>query len=126
MFPPGTPPAHVGGNMPYLAQLVRHFIVALGFIVLHFQRWRSGGDMSRAIRIEGSVAYVPLTKGYEAIIDVEDVPLVEGWNWSAREERRRDGTVRIIYAGRNGFNPTKKKVVHDSDASSHPSTSRQS
>ena len=65
--------------------------------------------MKRPIRIEGDIAYVPLTKGYEAIIDVEDVPLVEGWNWSAREERRRDGTVRIIYAGRNGFNPTKKK-----------------
>jgi hypothetical protein len=42
--------------------------------------------MSRAvrpIRIEVDVAYVTLTKGYEAIIDAADVPLVEGWNWYA-------------------------------------------
>lgn len=44
----------------------------------------------RPIRIEGDVAYVPLTKGYVAIIDVEDVPLVEGWNWTALVQ---DGTV---------------------------------
>jgi hypothetical protein len=37
----------------------------------------------RPIRIEGQVAYVPLTRGYEAIIDAEDVPLIEGWNWCA-------------------------------------------
>jgi hypothetical protein len=35
----------------------------------------------RPIRVEGDVAYVPLTQGYEAIIDAEDVPLVEGYNW---------------------------------------------
>lgn len=49
----------------------------------------------RPIRIEGDVAYVPLTKGYEAIIDVADVPLVDGVNWCAKENR---GTV---YACRN-------------------------
>ena len=37
----------------------------------------------RQIRIEGDVAYVPLTKGYEAIIDAADVPLVSAWNWYA-------------------------------------------
>lgn len=37
----------------------------------------------RPIRIEGNVAYVPLTQGYEAIIDAEDVPLVDGCNWFA-------------------------------------------
>jgi len=37
----------------------------------------------RPIRIEGDVAYVTLTRGYEAIIDASDVPLVEGWNWYA-------------------------------------------
>ena len=44
----------------------------------------------RPIRIEGDVAYVPLTKGYEAIIDVEDVPLVEGRNWHAHVVRKKD------------------------------------
>ena len=38
----------------------------------------------RPIRVEGNVAYVPLTRGYEAIIDAEDVPLVSGHNWYAK------------------------------------------
>jgi hypothetical protein len=37
----------------------------------------------RPIRIEGQVAYVPLTKGYEAVIDAADVSLVDGRNWQA-------------------------------------------
>lgn len=37
----------------------------------------------RPIRFEGKTAYVPLTKGYEAIIDAEDVPLVASHPWSA-------------------------------------------
>ena len=38
---------------------------------------------SRAIRIEGGIAIVPLTQGYEAIIDAEDVHLVDGFCWHA-------------------------------------------
>jgi hypothetical protein len=57
---------------------------------------------TRPIRIEGDVAYVPLTKGYEAIIDAEDVPLVEGFNWHALEDLcKNDGSVRNVYAARN-------------------------
>jgi hypothetical protein len=37
----------------------------------------------RPIRIEGKIAYVPLTQGYEAIIDAADVHMVDGWNWYA-------------------------------------------
>ncbi|MFN8996259.1 MAG: hypothetical protein ACK5X3_21690 [Pseudomonadota bacterium] len=37
----------------------------------------------RPIRIEGNTAYVPLTHGCEAVIDAEDVNLVEGHNWHA-------------------------------------------
>jgi hypothetical protein len=37
----------------------------------------------RPIRVEGQLAYVPLTRGYEAVIDLADVPLVEGYNWYA-------------------------------------------
>lgn len=37
---------------------------------------------TRAIRIEGAVAYIQLTKDYEAVIDVEDAPLVKNYNWS--------------------------------------------
>lgn len=54
----------------------------------------------RKIRIEGDLAYVPLTKGYEAVIDAADVPLVEGRNWTALEQRRVDGSVKCVYAWR--------------------------
>lgn len=35
----------------------------------------------RPIRIEGDIAYVPLTKGKEAIIDAEDAEIVGQHNW---------------------------------------------
>ena len=54
--------------------------------------------VKRPIRIEGPVAYIPLTKGYEAVIDAEDVPLVEGRCWSAAERYRSDGSLRVVYA----------------------------
>lgn len=41
----------------------------------------------RSIRIEGEEAYVPLTQGYEAIIDAADVPLVEGFSWRVMKGR---------------------------------------
>ena len=39
--------------------------------------------MKRQIRIDGDTAYVPLTQGYEALIDADDVGLVSGHNWAA-------------------------------------------
>lgn len=50
----------------------------------------------REIRIEGNVAFIPLTKGYTAVIDVEDVPLIAGSNWSARVPSNRN----TVYAAR--------------------------
>ncbi len=50
----------------------------------------------RKIRIDGAVAYVPLTRGYEAIIDIADVQLVCDWNW------RADVDMHTVYAVR-GF-----------------------
>jgi len=38
----------------------------------------------RQIRVEGNTAYVPLTHGYEAMIDASDVHLVNKSNWQAR------------------------------------------
>lgn len=35
----------------------------------------------KLIRVEGDLAFVPLTRGYEAIIDAADAPLVEQWSW---------------------------------------------
>jgi hypothetical protein len=61
----------------------------------------------RPIRVEGDVAFVPLTQGYEAIIDAADVHLVEGVSWHAAVVRRRDKSVWRVYAqwrgrGKNG------------------------
>lgn len=46
----------------------------------------------RPIRVEGNVAYVPLNKGLEAIIDAEDAQKVGQWNWcyAGRYVRRTD------------------------------------
>lgn len=59
----------------------------------------------REIRIEGNIAYVPLTKGYTAVIDALDVPLVDGWNWHATSGRN------IVYATRREYRDGSKKFV---------------
>jgi hypothetical protein len=50
----------------------------------------------RPIRVEGNLAYITLTRGYEAVIDAADVPLVDRWNWCAAV------TPRSVYAKRKG------------------------
>lgn len=37
----------------------------------------------RPIRIDGDLAFIPLSQGREAVIDAADVPLVDGRNWHA-------------------------------------------
>lgn len=57
--------------------------------------------MSRKVRpprIEGNDAFILLTKGYEAVINVTDLPLVGGSNWSAQCKYRQDGSVVAVYA----------------------------
>lgn len=58
----------------------------------------------RPIRVEGNIAYVPLTRGYEAVIDIADVPLVEGFNWSAMPGRR------TMYGYRKVRTPEQKSI----------------
>lgn len=36
----------------------------------------------RPIRIEGNLAFITLTRGYEAVIDAADIELVSGRNWT--------------------------------------------
>lgn len=55
---------------------------------------------ARDIRMDGDVAFIPLTKGYEAAIDIADLPLVAGKPWCADIRYRKDGTVRTVYAVR--------------------------
>lgn len=62
--------------------------------------------MKRTIRVEGDIAYVPLTQGYEAVIDAADVHLVKGHNWCA------DVRGHTIYAIRTDCSGHKKRKVY--------------
>ena len=55
----------------------------------------------RPIRIDGNIAYVPLTKGYEAIIDAADVPLISAWNWTTVVGRSNIYAFRSYWADKN-------------------------
>lgn len=68
--------------------------------------------MKRPIRIDGDVAYVTLTKGYVAVIDAADVPLVDGFNWCAEVNARPDGTIKAVYARRKDYSGLKGKTIH--------------
>ena len=77
----------------------------------------------RPVRINGDIAFVPLTQGYDAIIDAADVPLVEGFNWTAnvgprlvyavRWVRLADGKWRAIGLHRTILDaPDERQVDH--------------
>ena len=68
----------------------------------HISDWSSPMTKPiRQIRVEGKIAFVPLTQGQEAIIDAADVHLVEGVNWCAAFSskfyvRRKAGKTTIL------------------------------
>lgn len=70
------------------------------------------GAKVRPIRVEGQVAYVPLTMGYVAVIDAKDVPLVSGHNWRAHIRSRGDGTTRTVYAIRRFCEGGRQPTVY--------------
>ena len=41
----------------------------------------------RNIRVVGDIAYVPLTQGYETIIDASDAHVVSGYKWSVSKKK---------------------------------------
>jgi hypothetical protein len=63
------------------------------------------GKLLRQIRVEGDVAFVPLSRGYEAVIDASDVGLVEGFNWSADVSRH------TVYAVRRDHSKGKSRSI---------------
>lgn len=65
----------------------------------------------REIRIEGNIAYVPLTGGYEAMIDADDAPLVDGFNWSHKIVLKPSGAIRTVYARRTDRSNGGKKHI---------------
>lgn len=50
----------------------------------------------KPIRIEGELAYIPLSKGYETVIDVADLPLVIRHNWCANVRECGVYAVRVV------------------------------
>lgn len=61
----------------------------------------------RPIRIEGNVAFVQLTMGYEAVIDAVEAPLVGQWNWTALLQPHSN----TVYAYRHDCSGPKKRNV---------------
>jgi hypothetical protein len=53
----------------------------------------------RPIRVKDNIAFITLTKGYTAIIDVADLPLVRGGNWQANPQPHATYAQRMM-AGR--------------------------
>jgi len=49
------------------------------------------------------VKEIQLTQGYVALVDDEDYPLVSQYKWYARIKKRKDSTVRGVYAARNTY-----------------------
>jgi hypothetical protein len=60
----------------------------------------------KPIRIEGNLAYVPLSQGLHAIIDAEDAEFIGQWNWSAKRGTNTFYAVRTIT-----ISPEKQKVL---------------
>ena len=60
----------------------------------------------RPIRVDGDLAYITLTKGYEAVIDAADVHLVDGFNWYANTDGHTVYAQRGAYA--NGAQKTTR------------------
>lgn len=53
----------------------------------------------RPLRFDGSIAFIALTQGMEAIIDADDASLVLGVNWYAVCDQRKYYAQRKIWAG---------------------------
>lgn len=56
--------------------------------------------MKRPIRIDGDTAYVLLTKGYEAMVDIADLHIVDGFNWQVNIMKTTSAARPLIYAQR--------------------------
>lgn len=60
----------------------------------------------REIVIDGDTAFVPLTRGYVALIDAAVVGQISRWSWQALPDRRGQ-----IYAARSSKTNGRKKLV---------------
>lgn len=67
----------------------------------------------RPIRVEGNVAYVTLTKGYEALIDAEDALRVAGFNWSSQPSGKTVYAHRSEVRGGRSYGVRLHRVLID-------------
>lgn len=69
---------------------------------------------AREIQVKGDIAIIPLTQGYVAVIDAQDVPLVEGFRWHAKVQRRSVYAARRRRAGSEGSETVRMhRVIAD-------------
>lgn len=71
-----------------------------------------GPKAVNTVRIDGDVAYISLTRGYEAIIDVSDIDLVVAngpWHASGRLRRNSPGN---IYVARDHKGKPPPRLLH--------------
>lgn len=54
----------------------------------------------QAVKISDTVAGIPLTKGYTALVDAELAPFLSQWNWSARETSNKTYATRTTKGAR--------------------------
>lgn len=73
----------------------------------------------RPIRVEGNLAFVPLTKGYEAVIDAADVDLVSGVNWCAHVVGRTAYAVRTARKGGRNQTLYMQRIVISAGRNDH-------
>lgn len=67
--------------------------------------------VKRAIRINGDLAYVPLTRGYETVIDATDIHLVDGCNWCAAVIGNTVYAVRTVRIGEKRRNVSMHRTI---------------
>lgn len=65
----------------------------------------------RPVRIEGDVAYVPLTQGLETVIDAADAGFIGQWNWCACKHGK-EGTFYAARGERLGKNRKRTLLLH--------------
>jgi len=86
-------------------------IDAKGLCGKHYARRKRHGTTGlgirkiKPIRVEGDVAYVPLSKGLESVIDAADVHLIDNKNWHVRVYTRSMYAIRtpLLAKGKLGI-----------------------
>lgn len=69
-----------------------------------------GSKSVKLPRVCGDIAYIPLSKGMEAIVDSSDVPILMNSNWCLQRRCYPDGSVRSQYAVTQFFDGKKQSV----------------